>query len=81
MLVHATIFKPFTKAQDNIHSSSFSSTSMLTLPENADDRKKIREGKGWTDGDRLKGREVEKRKQNTLIDIENKKSINTIDEI
>jgi len=42
---------------------------------------KIREGKGWTDGDRLKGREVEKRKQNTLIDIENKKSINTIDEI
>jgi hypothetical protein len=42
---------------------------------------KIREGKGWTDGDSLKGREVEKRKQNTLIDIENKKSINTIDEI
>ena len=37
--------------------------------------KKIREGKGWTDGDRLKGREVEKRKQKTLIDIENRKSI------
>jgi hypothetical protein len=42
------------------------------LPENADDRKKIREGKGGTDGDRLKGREVEKRKQSTLIDIETK---------
>jgi hypothetical protein len=50
------------------------------LPENADDRKNQRRQMmdRWRS---LKGREVEKRKQNTLIGIENKKSINTMDEI
>ena len=55
MPARAITFKPLTKAQEIIDSSSFSSHIDAYLKIQMIE--KIREGKGWTDGDHLKGRE------------------------